>query len=109
METTIKAFTATRVNNELAVVKVVVADELAYTASNGTESTTNKCSVGEDVCNEHIGCGLNVFGEGAFADARALAVDLTKEFSGTKVEVENLELATDSGLIVHRWTIVKMA
>jgi len=108
METTIKSFVATRIDSNLAVVKVVVADNLAYTTANGVESTTTRCSVAEDVCNEHIGCSLNLFGNGAFADARALAIDLTKELSGSKVTVENLETTLDSGQVIRRWTIVKI-
>lgn len=108
METTIKAFTALRVNSELATVKAIVNDALAYTASDGTSATTNSVNVATDVCEEHIGCNLVVFGAGAFADARALALDLTKDFKGTKVEVENIETTTASGVVRHQWTIVKV-
>lgn len=108
METTIKAFTALRVNSELATVKAIVNDALAYTASDGTSATTNNVNVATDVCEEHIGCSLVVFGAGAFADARALALDLTKDLKGTKVEVENIETTTASGVVRHQWTIVKV-
>lgn len=108
METTIKAFTAIRVNSELATVKAIVSDVLTYNAANGSEDTTNNAEVSAEVCAEHIGCGLTVFGEGAFRDARALALDLTKDFAGAKVEVENLELTTKSGVVTRRWTIVKL-
>lgn len=108
METTIKAFTALRVNSELATVKAVVNDALAYTTSDGSASTTNNTNVADDVCQEYIGCNLVVFGAGAFADARALALDLTKDLKGTKVEVENIETTTASGVVRHQWTIVKV-
>lgn len=108
METTIKAFTAIRVNSELATVKAIVNDTLTYNAADGSASTTNNATVADDICQEHIGCGLNIFGEGAFREARGLALDLTKELAGAKVEVENLETTTASGVVMHRWTIVKM-
>ena len=107
METTIKAFTAIRVNSELATVKAVVNDVLTYNAVNSKKDATNNAEVSTEVCTEHIGCALTVFGEGAFRDARALAVDLTKDFAGAKVEVENLELTTKSGP-TRRWTITKI-
>lgn len=108
METTIKAFTAIRVNSELATVKAIVSDVLTYTTTNGREDTTNNAEMSAELCVEHIGCELPVYGEGAFRDARALALDLTKDFAGAKVEVENLELTTKSGVVTRRWTIVKI-
>ena len=108
METTIKAFTAIRVNSELATVKAIVNDALTYTASDGSASTTNNTNVADDVCQEYIGCSLVIFGDRAFADARALALDLTKELKDTKVAVENIETTTASGVVRHQWTIVKM-
>lgn len=108
METTIKSFFTTPINNDgepMAIIKAIVADELPFTKTNGEQGTTTTIILGKTGAEEL--CTVTAF-SGPDFNVKALrqAKALKEVFAGQKIEVENLPIAGKEGM--YQWSLVKV-